>query len=414
MNVYPFNRPQIFHVFLKLKKLSFIFCLLLVTNVHAGDREQAKRIYERIAGTPPQDSLLDSLETNVANSDFASVTASALADPSFYNVTLKNFAMPWTNRDQTVFAPLNDYVATVIGMVRDDKDFRELLYGDYIYVGNPATTGLAAYNQLGTNNAHYEAMEAQAIDMSDPAMLVEQPQALPEGAAAGIITSRAAARSFFIAGTNRAMFRFTLLNHLCLDLEQVADTTRPADRIRQDVSRSPGGDSRVFLNNCLGCHSGMDPLAQAFAYYNFEFDVDNDPTGESGFINYNEPGEINPETESRVVEKYHINSTNFAPGFVTPDDSWDNYWRVGQNTLLGWDASLPGTGNGASSMGRELSHSEAFSECQVTKVFRAVCLRDPVDSSDRGQISSMVNNFVGSGYQLKQPFSDAAIYCRGD
>ena len=66
------------------------------------------------------------------------------------------------------------------------------------------------------------------------------------------------------------MFRFTLLNHLCRDMEQMHDTTRPPDRIRQDVTRSPGGDSSVFLNNCIGCHSGMDPMAQAFAYYDFD------------------------------------------------------------------------------------------------------------------------------------------------
>ena len=66
------------------------------------------------------------------------------------------------------------------------------------------------------------------------------------------------------------MFRFTLLNHLCMDLEQVHDTSITPDHIRQDVSRSPGGDSRVFLNNCIGCHAGMDPLAQAYAYYNYD------------------------------------------------------------------------------------------------------------------------------------------------
>ena len=66
------------------------------------------------------------------------------------------------------------------------------------------------------------------------------------------------------------MFRFTMINHLCHDMEQLMDTTRPTDRIRQDVARSPGGDSRIFLNNCVGCHSGMDPMAQAFAYYNFD------------------------------------------------------------------------------------------------------------------------------------------------
>ncbi len=54
-------------------------------------------------------------------------------------------------------------------------------------------------------------------------------------------------------------------------MEQVIhDTSRPPDRIRQDVSRSPGGDSRVFNNNCIGCHSVMDSMAQAFAYYDFD------------------------------------------------------------------------------------------------------------------------------------------------
>ena len=83
------------------------------------------------------------------------------------------------------------------------------------------------------------------------------------------MTTRGAASAFFINGTNRAMFRFTMMNHLCNDLPMVMDITRPPDRIRQDVTRSPGGVSTLFLTNCIGCHSGMDPMAQAFAYYNF-------------------------------------------------------------------------------------------------------------------------------------------------
>ena len=35
--------------------------------------------------------------------------------------------IPWTNRNQTVFAPLNDYAATVIGMVRDNVPFNQVL-----------------------------------------------------------------------------------------------------------------------------------------------------------------------------------------------------------------------------------------------------------------------------------------------
>ena len=61
------------------------------------------------------------------------------------------------------------------------------------------------------------------------------------------------------------MFRFTMVNHFCKDMEQLHDPRLSPDRIRQDVSRSPGGDSRLFLNNCIGCHNGMDPLAGAYA-----------------------------------------------------------------------------------------------------------------------------------------------------
>ena len=54
----------------------------------------------------------------------------AMQNPAFYNVTLKQFITPWTNEEFNVFAPLNDSTATVIGMVRDDVDFRLVLSGD--------------------------------------------------------------------------------------------------------------------------------------------------------------------------------------------------------------------------------------------------------------------------------------------
>ena len=65
-------------------------------------------------------------------------------------------------------------------------------------------------------------------------------------------------------------------------------------------------------------------------------------------------------------------------------------------------------------MGQELANSQAFAACQVTKVFREVCLRDPVDAADRSKIDSMVSSFSNSGFKLKQPFAESAAYCRGD
>jgi hypothetical protein len=361
----------------------------------AGPREQAKRMHDRIAGVPPSDAVLNAMEADINAGQSQQAALRAMDDPAFYTVTLKNLVTPWTNRDQTVFAPLNDYTATVIGMVRDDVPFNELLSGDILYVGN-AGLGLPAVS--ATSNTHYEQLESRGIDLRTGLQRTTQSSAygIPAAATAGVMTSRAAAQSFFIAGTNRAMFRFTLLNQMCRELDETQDTSRPPDRIRQDVSRSPGGDARLFLNNCVGCHSGMDPMAQAFAYYTYD--------DTQGRLVY---------TAGSVQPKYSINADTFKHGFVTPDDNWENRWRRGQNALLGWDPTLPGSGNGAKSLGQELGNSDAFASCQVEKVFRTVCLRSPVDTADRNQIGSMVGSFRASGFRLKQAFTDAATYCMG-
>jgi hypothetical protein len=381
--------------------------------VQAGPREQAKRIHDRIAGVPPSESVLDAMASLIP-SDPEGAAFIAMNDPAFYNVTLKNFAAPWTNEAMSKFVPLNDYIATVIGVVRDEADFRIILHEDVLYVGAPS---LNAPSYSTSNNDHYEWLETQAIDLSNEDLLIRQPQSnyngLPSSATAGVITSRASARAFFSAGTNRAMFRFTLINHMCNDLEQVADVTLPPDRIRQDVSRSPGGDSRVFLNNCVGCHTGMDPMTQAFAYYDYEYNQNTDPDGERGRLVYNAVGETDPETGTRVKAKYHINSATFQQGYVTPDDSWVNYWRQGANRRLGWDESLPGSGSGAKSLGKEFAYSDAFAECQVKKVFENVCLRPPSSSEDSSKISSMTAGFASQG-NLKQVFAESAVYCMGE
>src|SRR4029077_8592459 len=87
---------------------------------HAGTAEHDVRIHNRIAGVPPSTTVLADMSTALGAGDTATAVKYATDNPNFYNVTLKNFAAPWTNRDQTVFVPLNDYTATVVGMVRDD------------------------------------------------------------------------------------------------------------------------------------------------------------------------------------------------------------------------------------------------------------------------------------------------------
>jgi len=372
--------------------------LLAVQACHpawAGSREQARRLHDRLAGVPPTDAVLTQMAADIAANNATAAAQLAMTNKNFYDVTVKNFVAPWTNVDRSVFVPLNDYTATVIGMVRDDVDFSTALSADLLYVAN--TPGAPAYS--AANNAHYQYLDDNNVDLQAALQPATQSALLgiPASATAGLMTTRASAAAFFVAGTNRRMFRFTLINHLCRDMEQVQDSSLPPDRIRQDVSRSPGGDSRVFLNSCITCHAGMDPMDQAFAYYNFD--------ATSGVMSYT-PGTVQP--------KYLINSDNFKSGYVTIDDHWDNYWRQGANQVLGFDGNLTGAGTGAKSMGQELAQSDAFAQCQVEKVFRAMCFRDPGNAADRQAVTTIKGNFKSGGYKMKQVFADAAIYCMGN
>ena len=377
---------------------------LMCASTLAGPAERAKFIHDRIAGIPPvpadvaSASVLTRMTDLVAAGDISAATDIAMASETFYGVTLKTLVAPWTNREQTPFVPLDDYMATFIGVVRDDLDLRRILWDDILYVSSAAQ--LPAYSQ--SDNQHYATLEAAGVSFDSLELRAQSSlNGLPAAATAGVLTSRSAAKAFFIDGTNRAMLRFTLMNHLCVDLEQLEDITGVPDRIRQDVSRSPGGDSRLFNNGCIGCHTGMDPLAQAFAYYDYAYSDDS----ASGRLAY---------TAGVVQAKYHINSDNFPPGFHTPDDQWDNYWREGPNRRLGWAPELPGAGRGARSMGLELASSEAFAQCQVEKVFKAVCLRSPADAADRAEVRLATQEFQRGGYRLKQVFSATAEYCSED
>ena len=422
----------------------------LVSSSYAGAREQAYRIYSRLTGTPPTNTMLAAMTaciTNVASSACTTAASSngitgisdgkvmatylAMQDannPNFLNVVVKNMVMPWTNKDQTVFAPLNDTAATLIGLIRDGADFRQALYADVIYVGDPTKLPADVPAYSASDNKHYIQIEHDNLDLRSVLKKVSQTNVdpshpLPAEAISGALTTRQSARAFFYAGTNRAMFRFTMLNYLCADLEQIKDVTRVPDRVRQDPSRSPGGDSSVFLNNCVGCHAGMDGMDGAYAYYNWGpavFDPNADPETQSmtyltAPVTYTLTGVT---FTSRVVPKYRQNFSNFPYGYFATDDSWINYWRTGPNAKLGWANNSPqqpvrndpnNTSLGSmAQLGQELADTTAFARCQVIKTYRHVCFNDPSEST----LQTIVNDFTaGNKYNMLTVFSDAAIDC---
>jgi hypothetical protein len=374
-----------------------VFSFVGAADAQMDDIDRARRMHDRLAGVPPDDATLATMAVDIGNGRADLAAELAMQHPAFYNVSLKSFVTPWTNEEQAVFAPLNDYTATIIGMIRDDVPFNSILSEDMIYTG---ANGLVTPNHQQTSNAHYEALEDAGIDLSDDTLLIQRTQSgLPgsqvsPGEAAGIFTTRAAAEAFFVAGTNRAMWRFTAINHLCRDMEELKDIARPGDRIRQDVARSPGGDSEIYLNTCFGCHSGMDPLAGAFAYFDWD-----------------ENQERMVHTPGVVQEKYLQNGNVFPFGYVTTDNSWINYWREGQNSILDWRGASD-RGFGAKSLGAEVAASRAFSVCQVEKVFKHVCFRGPKDQADRDVIEAAADAFEANGiYRMKGVFASVAEHC---
>lgn len=401
-----------------------------VTDVHL---EQAKRIHERLTGAQPSATLLNDMAALIEGGNGVGAAELAIqsgseGEENFLSVTVKNWAAPWTNRDQDVFVPFNDYTATVVGYAKAGADFRGILYDNLIGISEEA--GVPAYSSRDINNEeppgtnHYEYLESQGLVHTVVLRDQAQQTGLPAEATAGVITTNAAAQAFFVDGTNRAMFRFTLLNHMCMDLEQLHDTSLPPDRIRQDVSRSPGGDSRVFANTCVGCHSLMDPLTQAFAYYDYDNDTE-DTEGQARnpnfSITYNGVGTVDPITGTRVDKKNWNGNGTFPQGYVTQDDRWDNYMRGTANDYLGWnDGPLNGNGvnqSGAKSLGMELAYSDRFAQCQVEKVFKNVCLRDPVSTQDiafvRGEDpGDLLYEFRTSTYNIRTAFAHAANYCK--
>ena len=318
----------------------------------------------------------------------------------FYSSALKNFVTPWTNVDRTVFADLNDYTATVIGMIRDDVPFDQVLSADLVYVGAPGVVG-AAYSQ--TNNDHYRQLEAARVNLGDPTRLVPMLQStlpgavLVAGETAGVITTRAAGEAFFSAGTNRRMWRFTTMNFLCRDMEQLKDVSRPTDRIRQDVSRSPGGDSSVFHNHCTGCHSGMDPMAGAYAYYEW------DATGRARRLLARAGAAEVPDQRQHLPLRIHHERRPLGQLLARRPDLGARLARHGIRRLRRQE---PGPGGGGAAAPSPCARSRRH--------FAFTCFRPVGSAEDRAAVERIADVFEAGGYSMKRVLAETAAYCMGN
>lgn len=373
-----------------------IFLTLFSEVSLADDVDKAIRIYSRITGTPPSPAILQQMTTLIANGEVKEAALLATEDPNFLKITIKNMVSPWTNEERETNVPLNDYTATIIGLIRDDLSFKSI-FSDILYVGS-SQLNLPPY--ANDNNQHYEALEDGNFDYSDPEVLVSGRQTTFTNfeIGVGILTSRGFSSAFYDGGTNRLPFAATMSTFLCREMEQLHDNTRSKAYIRQDLPRDPGGDTKLYLAKCSGCHAIMDAVTPAFAHNDFVEGV-----------NIYDP--------ATIPAKMTRNSYIFPEGKVVTTDDWVNLMTDGVNKDLGWtNAPASGLyeGKGLQAFGDMILSSEAFSKCMATRVYKQVCLRSLSDDSQMNDVTKLSQSFTASGFKMKNLFAETATLCTGE
>jgi len=394
-------------------KIVLILVLMATSLLATEVRLKAWTLHNRITGVPPAQSTLNqmvnAINQNPGKVGLENAAYIAIESRYFYNVRLKNWLKPLSNEERSKNVDLNDFVATVIGAIRDSdsKPFNRILYDDVIYVG--PSLGNENDNFSRSNNNHYEEIEDENLDLKQILMERMQSQNIDTenniennnrrdqtnvvvngiNGSAGVLTTRAYGEAFYQAGTNRSVTRHTFMNFLCKDFEDLHDTTIPDMRVRRDVERAPGGDTRTYKNTCVGCHAGQDALGGAFAYWDYT----------NNRLRF---------TPGNVVSKMNHNSL-YDFGYVTTDNSWINLWAQGQNANLGWRGATQG--NGVKAFGEMIANSRQFARCMSMKVFKLVCIRPPSDD-DMPFVEQMSDDLESNDeYNMKKLFARTVAHC---
>ncbi|MCB0403384.1 MAG: hypothetical protein KDD51_01265 [Bdellovibrionales bacterium] len=366
-------------------------------------------IYKRLPGDVPTSTELQLGAEDIRAGRFEAVVRRATSKTGFFRV-IKEWASVLTNVGTDANVSYNEMSAMFVLAARDGIDARELLTGKWTATYNPeliqgvAGRVIEEMYPARTNNKHYAYVETHFSDIGSALQKINQrtatkikntddtftddPSEVPEAEISGILTSRPAGEEYLSAGTNRRLIRWIMEHLLCTPLSSIRDTREPDFRVRHDVAREPG----EYNNNCVGCHAKLDSQAGALAYFDFN----------SNRFRYR---------SDRVQNKYLQNAdTSPEVGYNTTDDSWLNVMRDYNNARLGW-GSADKEGNGLASYAAAIASTEAYPKCLAQTAFKKVCRKEELDFQDKKTVDGLAQEFVDSGYNLKELFIQATVKC---
>ncbi len=397
--------------------LSLMLSLALPSSASAVDADrEAKRLLERISGTkvPASHPLLPRIKSNINANKWYEAAGVATEHPDFLNVTVKQMALKMSTREETIQTAFNDFAATFIGVVRDDRDARTLLTGNFQYIAdvNKVPTGImvrSEYNDhIVKSNTHFSDLENLNIPLNEVLKPIDGQLILQSRTntvvynpdPAGLLTSRAFISSHAVAGTNRRPVEFTFRQFMCSPIDDWADTTVSDSRIGRDIDRYPGGDHTKFQVSCKGCHTVMDGFRGAFSKWNFSNDFISNRD-----VQLNTNGTI----VGGVEGKLNANTGVFPNGYVTTDNSFVNNARGPANEAkFGWRGNLD-PGYGVKDFGQQIANSSRFSECMVKRVFDSACRKDISFEDKSSFLKYYARRFEDTGYSLKRLYQMVAV-----
>lgn len=380
------------------------------TQITPG-RLKAQEIYQRLTGlkTPISNPLLGEMESLLNSNDPVAAAAKATADPSFLNITVRDFASRMSNREEIITVPLNDFTATIIGFVRDNISAQKLLTENIVYQADRSKAPIAGnlVNDMLLSNNHYETLTTGRYDLKE--VLVARTQKIFNGknavdnpSPAGLLTTRQWMAAHAIAGTSRRLVEFAFREFTCHSMDTIADSLGPDNVIGPDIDRFPGGSHSKFTTSCRACHTVLDGFRPAFARWTFSNNF-----AKNAFVvpvitdpNADEDTSMGMfQNPAYVAKKNNQNTAVFAEGRVTADDNWVNNANRGTNAdIFKWTKL---SGKGLKEFGQALVETPAFSQCMAQRVFKQVCKREPA-SVDKSMLEQAAKEFSSvRSYNLK-------------
>lgn len=412
-------------------KTQFLVALILVLPHLAQAQSnndvyvtEAKKIVERLAGTkvPSDHPLLIEATAALRRGDRLAAAQAATKHPGFLNTTVKLMALKMSTREETIRLLLNDFAASFIGVVRDNLSAKELLTGNFHYVGDPAQymtirgeANIAEDDlEFVQNNKHYTNLEHSKIDIGqilvrrEGQKVIGREEVNGEGKLyiasnpdpAGVLTSRTFMTEHAEAGTNRRIVEYAFREFMCVPLEEWADTSVTDAWVGRDIDRFPGGDHQKYLTSCKSCHTVMDSFRGAFAKWN---------SADGGAVHSMRRVGDGAFNAQGIADKVLKNRTVFPGGYEIKSDAFVNNARGPANeALFGWRDNATG-GVGARGVGSTIANSRRFSQCMVKRVYDSVCRANLQMGSDLAFIQPIADKFEKGGYKLKALYEGIAV-----